>query len=88
MEDKQQKKGKEITLNVNQNADTRNESNYSQNQERKNEEPIKYFSADEDDLAIISQRIQQMVFRRSQNHNYFKTKEILKIDKQNYMLWM
>lgn len=74
VEDKPKKKGMTISLKSTQNTNTWNEINYLQNHERKNEEPKKHFSEDEDDLALISWRIQEMVFRKIQNRNPFQNK--------------
>ncbi|XP_058775330.1 uncharacterized protein LOC131649593 [Vicia villosa] len=63
LEDKPQKKGKSIALKAAQNSkETQMKS------EESNETPSEY----EDDLALISKRIRQMVFRRGQNKRPFR----------------
>lgn len=74
VEDKPKKKGMTISLKSTQNTNTWNEINYLQNHERKNEEPTKHFSEDEDDLALISWRIQEMAFRKIQIRNPVQNK--------------
>ncbi|XP_058774735.1 uncharacterized protein LOC131649005 [Vicia villosa] len=63
LEDKPQKKGKSIALKTAQN---------SKETQIKIEESNESPSGDEDDLALISKCIQQMVFRRGQNKRPFR----------------
>jgi len=72
MEDKPPQKNRMIALKASQNSENQDEKSFSQDLES-NDDLINQ-SEDEVDLALISRKIQTMVFRRNQNRRPFQNR--------------
>ncbi|XP_058760598.1 uncharacterized protein LOC131633936 [Vicia villosa] len=69
-EDKPQRKGKMIALKTSQNS-----ASQISTSQGTNEEETGFLSEDENDLALISRRIQQMILKRNQNRRSFQPRK-------------
>ena len=70
MEDKPPQRNKMIALKTSQSCENQDERSSSQNLESNDD----YINQSEDDLALISRKIQRMVFRRNQNRRPFQNR--------------
>jgi len=80
MKDKPPQRNKMIALKTSQSCENQDERSSSQNPES-NDDYINQ-SEDEDDLALISRKIQRMVFEEIKIEDHFKIEESLKKPKQ------